>query len=285
MRPSESKRPDPESIGRIRALAAQLRVDSVRCSTAAKSGHPTSSLSAADLMAGLLHDHFRARYRSYIRTTRGETPVLYDADEDFPIGESKVLRETDGDAVTVVAAGITVHEALEAHRALAAKGIPVRVIDAYSIKPLDEDRVLGALRATSGNLVVVEDHWPEGGLGDAVFAAVLRDAGVVVHAVHLAVREMPGSGTPADLLHAAGIDAAAIVRAVEDLVATRAETEAAPGSNPVNLRCYRCGKPASWRVVLGAEDEPGEEATACDEHAEGQLRLRRIESHATRRSA
>jgi transketolase len=222
---------------------------------------------------------------SYLRTTRGETPVLYEADEDFPIGGSKVLRESEGDAVTVIAAGITVHEALAAHRALESKGIPVRVIDAYSVKPLDESEVQRAVRSTSGKLVVVEDHWVEGGLGDAVFAALSRDAGTAVQAVHLAVREMPGSGSPADLLHAARIDSTAIVRAVEDLVAAHRDTDEAPGSTPMNLRCYRCGKAASWRVVLGAEDEPGEEANACDAHAEGQQRVHRLERHATHRQS
>jgi transketolase len=222
---------------------------------------------------------------SYLRTTRGETPVLYDAGEEFPVGGSRVLRESGGDKVTVIAAGITVHEALEAHRELDSRGVPIRVIDAYSVKPLDEGAIGDAVRATSGNLIVVEDHWPEGGLGDAVFASLAR-AGMQVRSVHLAVREMPGSGTPAGLLHAAAIDKAAIVRAVDELLTGHAETEEAPGSTPMGLRCHRCGKPASWRVVLGAEDEPGEEANVCDTHAEGQQRVRRIEPHATsRRSA
>jgi transketolase len=153
---------------------------------------------------------------SYIRTTREKTPILYGADEEFRVGGSRVVRE--GDAVTVVAAGITVHEAIKAADALAKDGVKIRLIDAYSVKPIDAQGVAKALRETGGRLVVVEDHWPEGGLGDAVLAA-LADLGVRdVRSRHLAVRDMPSSGKPAELLEAAGIAARDIAAAVRSLL-------------------------------------------------------------------
>jgi transketolase len=149
---------------------------------------------------------------SYIRTLRPDTPVLYGPDEDFPIGGSRVIR--DGDDVTIVGCGITVHEALQAAEALAADGIEARVIDAYSVKPIDAE-TLAAAAAETGHLIVAEDHWPEGGLGEAVLAAL---AGTSFAFTHLAVREMPRSGKPAELLAAYGIDAAAIAAAAKAVV-------------------------------------------------------------------
>ncbi len=149
---------------------------------------------------------------SYLRTTREKTPVLYGADERFPIGGSKVLRRSDADAAAILAAGITLHEALRAHDLLRASGIAVRVVDLYSVKPVDAATVEACARECGGRLVVVEDHRPEGGLADAVtevFAG--RPAPAVTR---LAVRELPGSGTPRELLDAAGIGAGAIVDAV-----------------------------------------------------------------------
>ncbi len=142
---------------------------------------------------------------SYLRTLRPNTPVLYGPDEDFPIGASRVIRE--GDAVTIVGCGITVHEALKAADRLEG----ARVIDCYSIKPIDGATLAAAARET-GHLVVVEDHWPEGGLGEAVLAA-LAEQGVSAKVTRLAVRDMPRSGKPDELLHAFGIDADAIVEA------------------------------------------------------------------------
>jgi transketolase len=159
---------------------------------------------------------------AYLRTLRGATPVLYGADEGFPVGGSKVPRSSDADVATVVAMGITVHEALKAADALAAEGIAVRVLDAYSVKPLDTAAVVGA--AATGAVVTVEDHWPEGGLGEVV-AATLADAGVAVPLTRLAVSGMPTSGKPGELLAAAGIDAAAIAEAVRGLVATPSSEE------------------------------------------------------------
>jgi transketolase len=148
---------------------------------------------------------------SYLRTTRANTPVVYEPGEEFPIGGSKILR--DGDDVAIVAAGITVHEALKAAEALAEDGISARVIDCYSVKPIDED----TLRLVGTPIVTVEDHWPEGGLGEAVLST-FADAEERPRVVKLAVRDLPHSGKPAELLNAAGIDAEHIVDAARRLV-------------------------------------------------------------------
>ena len=154
----------------------------------------------------------------YMRTTRANTPVIYGADEPFPIGGSKIVRGGGpDDKVTVIAAGITLHESIKAADALAKDGTKIRVIDLYSVKPIDARTVVAAVTATGGRLVVAEDHWPEGGIGEAVLAA-LADASVKVMLRHLAPREMPGSGKPAELLHAAEIDADCIEKAVRSLI-------------------------------------------------------------------
>jgi transketolase len=149
---------------------------------------------------------------SYIRTTREATPALYGPDEDFPVGGSKTLR--DGDDVTLVGAGITLHESLRAADRLAAAGIAARVLDCYSVKPIDGPTLRRAA-AETGALVVVEDHRIEGGLGDAVLDALAGEAPSAANVIKLAVTEMPGSGAPEELRAWAGIDADAIVRAVE----------------------------------------------------------------------
>ena len=153
---------------------------------------------------------------SYLRTTRANTPVLYGPDEEFPVGGSKTLRE--GDDVTIVGAGITLHEALKAADLLEGDGIAARVIDLYSVKPVDADTLRAAARDT-GCIVTVEDHWAEGGLGEAVLSA-LADSERPRIAL-LAVRELPGSGKPAELLAAAGIDADHIAEAARSLVGAR----------------------------------------------------------------
>jgi transketolase len=140
----------------------------------------------------------------YLRGTRPKTPVLYANDQEFVPGGSKVVRQSDSDAATVVAAGITLHEALKAHDELKNDGLGLRVIDLYSVKPVDRETLLAAARATGNTLLVVEDHWAEGGLGDAV-ASALADENVRL--VHLAVRTMPVSGKPDELLDAHGISA------------------------------------------------------------------------------
>ena len=147
----------------------------------------------------------------YIRTSRPKTPVIYGTDERFEIGGSKVLRESAADVATIVAAGVTVFEALKAHDQLRQSGINVRVIDAYSIQPIDRATLIRAGRQTGNQLITVEDHYAAGGLGDAVAAAVAAD-GVVVH--RLAVREIPRSGKPEELLERFGISAGHIVRTV-----------------------------------------------------------------------
>jgi transketolase len=154
---------------------------------------------------------------TYLRTTRADTEVLYPASAEFEIGGSRLLQATPHDDVTIAAAGITVHEALEAAQRLARDGVRARVIDVYSVKPIDRRALIESVAETQGRLVTVEDHWPEGGLGDAVLAA-LADSGLTLHAVKLAVRDLPGSGEPAELLHAAGIDADAIVEAAHSLL-------------------------------------------------------------------
>jgi transketolase len=154
---------------------------------------------------------------SFIRTTREKTPVLYDGDEDFPIGGSKTLRSSDEDRVTLVGAGITLHEALEAATLLEADGISARVVDCYSIKPIDAE-MLRAAASQTGLLVTVEDHWIEGGLGDAVLAALANGGELSGRVVKIAVTQMPGSGTPEELRDWVGISAAAIVDRVRSLL-------------------------------------------------------------------
>ena len=155
---------------------------------------------------------------SYLRTTRGAYPVLYDDGEQFQAGGSKVLRSDPSDAVTLIGAGVTVHECLSAADQLARDGIHARVIDPYSIKPIDTDTLIAAADATGGRIVVAEDHHPEGGLGSAVAAALLEAGVRQLRFAHLSVSELPGSGTPAELLAAAQIDGAHIARAAAALV-------------------------------------------------------------------
>ena len=152
----------------------------------------------------------------FLRTLRPNTPVIYGPDEEFEIGGSRVLRSSDDDDITLVGTGITVHEALKAADVLEEDGISARVIDAYSIKPIDADTLQAASEAT-GKLVTVEDHYPEGGLGDAVLAA-LAERDEHPHVIKLAVSDMPRSGKPAELLNAYGIDAESIEAAARQLV-------------------------------------------------------------------
>ena len=152
----------------------------------------------------------------FMRSTRAATPVIYGAGEDFPIGGSRVVRE--GDDLTIVGAGITLHESLKAAEQLAREGIEVCVIDLYSVKPADGETLRAAADATGGRVLTVEDHWPEGGIGDAVLEALSADGDLPARVVRLAVREMPGSGKPAELLAAAGIDADHIAEAARTLV-------------------------------------------------------------------
>jgi len=151
----------------------------------------------------------------YIRTTRPATPILYPPEEEFPIGGLKVLKKSDQDAVTVIAAGITLHEALRAAELLKKDGINIRVIDAYSVKPLDSETIIKSASETGGRVVVVEDHFEQGGLGTAV-ALILPEKKLWKH---LCIRDIPRSGRPEELMTKYGIDATAIVTAVKSLLA------------------------------------------------------------------
>ncbi len=155
-----------------------------------------------------------ARHRGivYIRTTRADTPILYGPEDEFPIGGSKVLRRSEHDRATVVAAGITVFEALAAYEALKKSGLLIRVIDLYSVKPLDGATLAEAARET-GALITVEDHYAAGGIGEAVAAAL---SGLGANVSSLAVRQMPRSGTPAELLDFEAVSRTAIIAKVKE---------------------------------------------------------------------
>src|SRR5579862_2962704 len=172
--------------------------------------YPSDALSAEKLM-----DQMAAHKGvCFLRTSRPKTEILYGNDEQFPIGGAKVLRQGAGDKATVVGAGVTLYEALKAADALKNDGIGITVIDCYSVKPLAKDAILSAAQKTNNLVITVEDHYAEGGLGDAV-AGELSSSGVKVH--KLAVRELPHSGKPEELLAKYGIDANAIVQAVKGL--------------------------------------------------------------------
>jgi transketolase len=150
----------------------------------------------------------------FLRTSRPKTPVIYGNEEQFPVGGAKVLRQAAGDKVTIVGAGVTLFEALKAADSLKKDGINVTVIDAYSIKPLGKKEILAAAQKTNNTVITVEDHYAEGGLGDAV-AGELSVEGIKVH--KLAVNGIPRSGKAEELLAHFGIDAAAIVKKVKSL--------------------------------------------------------------------
>jgi transketolase len=152
----------------------------------------------------------------YMRTTRGAYPTIYGPNETFKVGGSKVVRESPKDKVTLIGAGVTLHNCLAAADSLAAKKIPARVIDLYSVKPVDVKTLREAARVTKGRFVVVEDHYPQGGLGAAVMEALALES--PPHVAHLAVKGLPGSGKPEELMNAAGISARHIVAAAMKLV-------------------------------------------------------------------
>ncbi|MGH8017344.1 MAG: transketolase family protein, partial [Opitutaceae bacterium] len=168
--------------------------------------HPSDAVSASRLVVRMA----RHQGLAYMRTMRQDTPVIYGPGEEFPIGGCKVLKQSDIDAATIVAAGVCVHEALAAADILARNNVKVRVIDLYSIKPLDTQTLLAAARETAC-IVTAEDHYPEGGLGEAVMAALAFEGASIIQ---LAVRSRPHSGEGADLRQRAGIDAASIADAV-----------------------------------------------------------------------
>lgn len=176
--------------------------------------YPSDAVSAERLV----EEAFKRVGITYLRTTRAALPVLYDTKARFPLGGSKVLRESPADAVSIAAAGITVHEALKAADKLAAEGVHLRVIDCYSIKPLDRETLLRAAGQTRA-LITVEDHYAEGGLGEAVAGALATDLGALnCRLVRLAVTKLPRSGTPAELLNYEGISANAIISTVRNIL-------------------------------------------------------------------
>ena len=183
---------------------------------------PNETVKLVELMAD--HDGI-----SYLRSTRSGLPTLYGPDEEFHIGGSKVVRESDDDQVTLIGAGVTLHEAIKAADKLAQEGVNARVIDLYSVKPVDYDTLAAASAATGGRLVVAEDHWPEGGIGDAVLSA-FADSDERPRVVKLGVSHLPGSGKMAELMADVGIDADAIVKAAKRLVELGPQLAGAPAS-------------------------------------------------------
>ncbi|MFJ1647236.1 transketolase [Streptomyces sp. NPDC088258] len=175
--------------------------------------HPCDANQAAQLVA-TTHELSGVRY---LRTLRGKTPVIYGPDERFPIGGSRTLRRSDADRVTLIGAGTTVHECVAAADALAREGIAVRVIDLYSVKPADETALAAAADDTDC-LITVEDHHPEGGIGDAVAEVFADGRPAPKRLVRLAVGNVPGSATPEEQLRSAGIDAESVAAAVRLLV-------------------------------------------------------------------
>jgi len=176
--------------------------------------YPSDAVSADRLTEALA----RLPGIGYVRTTRPKTPVLYSADEKFSVPGFKVLREGPHDRVAIIAAGITLHEALKAHSELAAQGLAARVIDLYCVKPVDAEGLASQLRAAGGRVVTVEDHFAEGGLGEAVFAALATQGVSLTAARRLAVSGVPHSGTPEELLDAFGISARHIAAAARALL-------------------------------------------------------------------
>jgi transketolase len=167
--------------------------------------YPCDAVSAERLLALMAYHQGPA----YMRTSRPKTPVIYGPDETFAIGGLKILRQSANDVATVVGAGVTVFEALAAYDALQKDGISIRVVDLYSVQPIDGATLARCARETKGRIITVEDHYVGGGIGEAVEDA----AGVPV--TKLAVREIPRSGKPDELLDRYGISARHIVAAVK----------------------------------------------------------------------
>jgi len=175
--------------------------------------YPSDAISTEHLV------EFMARHPgiNYLRTSRPKSPILYSKDEKFPVPGFKVVRQSAQDRVTVIGAGITLHEALKAADQLKSQGTAIRVIDLYCVKPIDGQAIAEQLSATGGRLITVEDHWPEGGIGEAVLYA-LAQAGVAPAKQRLlAVTRMPHSGKPDELVDAFGISARHIVEAVREI--------------------------------------------------------------------
>jgi transketolase len=176
--------------------------------------YPSDAVSAERLVAAAAYHPGPA----YIRTTRPKLPVIYGNDEAFPIGGLKVLRESANDVVTVAAAGVTLYEALKAYDQLKSSGTAIRVIDLYSLAPIDAKALVAAGNATGGCIITVEDHYLAGGIGDAVAEAV-GETGIQVH--RIGVKEIPRSGKPEELLDRYGISAKHIVEAVMNVASRK----------------------------------------------------------------
>jgi transketolase len=157
---------------------------------------------------------------SYLRATRGAYPVIYGSDETFPVGGCKVHHAGPNDAVALIGAGVTLHECLTAAEQLAEDGIMARVIDLYSIKPIDAKTLRETCQVTGGRIVIAEDHYPEGGIGSAVLEALAGSDTPELHTALLAVQGLPTSGKPEELLDTAGISAHHIATAARELIGT-----------------------------------------------------------------
>jgi transketolase len=175
--------------------------------------YPSDAVSAERLTEAMA----RRSAICFLRTSRPKTPVLYGNDEQFPIPGFKVYKQSAEDRVTIVAAGITLHEALKAHDELKSRGIAARLIDLYCVKPLDGAALGAQVAVTGGRLITVEDHYPEGGLGEAVIGALLEAGCAPAKYARLAVREVPHSGKPDELVDAFGISARCITAAAEKM--------------------------------------------------------------------
>ena len=212
------------------ALEDLAMMRSIHGATVLYPSDATSAAALVDLMAG-------AEGIRYLRTTRGAYPVLYEPTATFTVGGSHTLRSSNDDQVTLIGAGVTVHQCLAAAESLHRDGISARVIDVYSIKPIDRDTLVDAVRDTRGRLVIAEDHRPEGGLGSAVLEALVGKDTPPLRLAHLAVRIMPGSGTPSELLAAAAIDAASIDSAARHLLdGTDRQSDRQDASTPTAQR-------------------------------------------------
>jgi len=175
--------------------------------------YPSDAVSAERLTEAMA----RRSGINYMRTSRPKTPILYSKDEKFPIPGFKIVRQSAQDKVTVIGAGVTLHEALKAADELKSQGTAIRVIDLYCVKPIDGKALAEQVKASGGRLVTVEDHWPEGGLGEAVIGALAEAGAPPAKYRRLAVREMPHSGKPDELVDAFGISARHIVAAVREI--------------------------------------------------------------------
>lgn len=196
---------------------SQMALEDIACFRAVHSSsvfYPSDAVSTERLTETMA----RREGINYLRTSRPKFPILYSKEEKFPVPGFKVLRKSDQDKVTVIAAGVTLHEALKAADQLKSEGTPIRVVDLYCVKPIDGKAVSQEIAATGGRLITVEDHWPEGGIGEAVLSALAQAGSAPSKSRLIAVRDMPHSGKPEELVDAFGISAKHIAEAVRAIV-------------------------------------------------------------------